>query len=283
VSFAVGSAGWKQFVQADINHDAGHGAEDRADKVSRNNGTPTSRQHQKSGISSEGADRFGQTAQCGVDEGFATAACRVIDRHGNTHALGNIVQGNSHGDGHTEPRILEGDEKSGQALGKIVDPDGQGGEETHAHKFVVMSVRCGLVLRMEQRFSLLVGARLVRILLRGNQIVDQADDENTREKGRRIEPRRHDVAVTRPGQRRLALGKNLHKGNVEHDASGKSGGDGEKTVVGPLGQKSDTTTHHRAQTGEQRQHEGRQQVLVRHSVLRELSPCDTEVNARPSR
>jgi len=88
------------------------------------------------------------------------------------------------------------------------------------------------VFGTKQDLDLLVRARFVQILRRGNHIAEQPDDENIRKKSR------HDIAVARPGQRYLTLGENFDERNIKDHTRRQAGGEREKTVVSPLGQNA---------------------------------------------
>jgi len=155
-------------------------------------------------ICRDGPERFGETAERSKNEHLLTTPRGEKNRHRHAHALR-----------------------------KLVNADGQRCEKAHADQLVVVRMtQRRTVFGTKQDLDLLVRARFVQILRRGNHIAEQPDDENIRKKSR------HDIAVARPGQRYLTLGENFDERNIKDHTRRQAGGEREKTVVSPLGQNA---------------------------------------------
>lgn len=80
------------------------------------------------------------------------------------------------------------------------------------------------------------------ILFFRNKIVDQANDKNSEKEETYIHPDSLDRSVSL-GQGGGPFLKNFNKRYVEHNACGKTGGYGEKAMVGLFGQEGNCTTN----------------------------------------
>lgn len=85
-------------------------------------------------------------------------------------ALWNVVNGDGHHNGDGDAGVLQGGDKGGQSLGKVMDGDGQGGHHPHAHQ-----LGCVAGVRF-QRLD------LMGIFLGGNALVNESDQEHPAEK-----------------------------------------------------------------------------------------------------
>lgn len=89
-----------------------------------------------------------------------------------------------------------------------------------------------------QGHCLCFGSDLVRVFPSRNQVVDQADDQHAAEERSGVDPVGPVVSVA-PGKCGNPFEEDLDERNVEHDASGETGGNREESVIGPLRGKSD--------------------------------------------
>ena len=88
----------------------------------------------------------------------------------------------------------------------------------------------------------------VWVFLFRNEVVDQANQQDSGKKETDIEPDPLNGAVGL-GQGDGTFLENLHKGDVKHDASGKTGGDGKEPVVGLLSHEGDDAADAGGQAG----------------------------------
>lgn len=96
------------------------------------------------------------------------------------------------------------------------------------------------------------GRLLVGILFFGNEVIDQADEEDSKKEESHIHPSSLDGAVhLRQGS--CPFLQDLDKRDVQHHPGGESRGDGEKTVIGFFGDKGDhapNTSGHASEEGQ---------------------------------
>ena len=162
----------------------------------------------------------------------------MINGNRDRDALWNVVNGDGHHNGDGDAGVLQGGDKGGQSLGKVMDGDGQGGHHPHAHQ-----LGCVAGVRF-QRLD------LMGIFLGGNALVNESDQEHPAEKGDDRAPAAPFLPQFRL-ERILGLGKNLDHGDINHDASGKAQADGQEFFVGMVGQKCDAASNPSAQPGQE--------------------------------
>ena len=145
------------------------------------------------------------------------------------------MQRDGDGDGDAQTRVLKRRQECGQALGEIVDPNGQGREQSHAQELRIVNAvvvgaggsvgrigrdgvevwqRSGIVVKW---LDLLLRVRLVRVLCRRDHVVDDSNEEDSREKRGRVDPVSPVIPVG-DYQSIGAFDKNLHKRHVQHHA-----------------------------------------------------------------
>jgi len=148
-----------------------------------------------------------------------------------------------------------------------MDADGQGGEQTRAHKMMIRAAvvveagggpfrigQCGggrfrrRRRRVVERPGFRFGVGFMGVHSRRDQIVDQADDQHAAEERGGVEPGTPVVAVVQ-GEGSQAFGKDLHEGYIEHDPGREARGRGEKSVIRPPGREGDDAPHPRGHAG----------------------------------
>ena len=271
MSLAVGAAGGEEFVDADVDHDAGDAGEENAHEgwgygsISAAAAGEGAEEEKGDG----GADGFGEAAEDGIEEGLAAVAGGIKDGDGNADAFGDVVEGDGDGDGEADAGVLEGGEEGGKAFGEVVDADGQGGEKAHAHElvvpvgmvvdavFLVLGGVLGLVFEVGQwGFGVVegtgfgFGVDFVGVFGGGDEIVDQADEEHAAEEAGDVGPGAP-MGAEGGGEFIAALDEDFGEGDVEHDAGGKSGGHGEEAVVGAVGGEGDHAADAGGHAGEE--------------------------------
>ena len=63
MALAVGPARRQQFIQADVDHDSGHAAEEHTHDLGRDGAGITTHKKPQPNVGDDGANRFGQTAE----------------------------------------------------------------------------------------------------------------------------------------------------------------------------------------------------------------------------
>ena len=138
MSFAVRPACWKQFIQAYVDHDAGHASKEYTHDLWWKRCVPATRKDSEYQIGNHGAYGFGKSAEQGIKESFLTVTGGVENRDRYTYSLGYIVQCNSHGNCHSEVGIVQGGKERGQPLREIVNADGKRSEQAHPHELMMV-------------------------------------------------------------------------------------------------------------------------------------------------
>ena len=144
-------------------------------------------------------------------------------------------------------RLLQRRDKGRHSLGEVVHGNGERGEHAHPHQ-LVLGRACGL--RVGRAWLAPRRLDFVRVLIAGDELVDQRDEQHTPEKRADGRPR-PGLQSQRAGQRLLRFGKNLHHGNIDHDAGGETETKGKKFIVCPLGEQRKRTAAARCQPCEQ--------------------------------
>jgi hypothetical protein len=90
VALAVGAAGGEEFVDADIDHDAGDATEEDAHDLGGEAAVGAAHEEAQAEIGDAGADGFGEAAEEGVEEGLAAVAGGVEDGDGDADAFGML-------------------------------------------------------------------------------------------------------------------------------------------------------------------------------------------------
>ena len=152
------------------------------------------------------------------------------------------MDGDRCGDGDTERRVVDRRHEGGDPLGEVVDTDDQSGHQPHAHQLTVTGAAVHLLDRVH----------LVRILERGHQPVDDADQQDAAEKAG---DRRRDACRGAPlgREQRLRFGEQLDERDVDHHAGRKTQRKREETYVGAVREKRDGAADTGRETGQQRQ------------------------------
>ena len=156
-----------------------------------------------------------------------------------------------------------------------MDGDGESGEETHAEEFAVgrgIGIGGGDLFHLEvfgggeggigvvEGVGFEFGVNFVGIFGMGNEGVDDADEGEPAEEGGGVDPVAEGIAVVL-NEGVGAFGEDFDEGDIEHNASGKTGGNGEKAEVGALGEKGKCATDAGGETCEKRESKGYPDVL----------------------
>jgi len=268
MAFPVCLARGDELVDADVDHDSGNTGEHDSHDLG---GHDLSFLEEKKDepVGDQGPYGFGQAAQEGIDEGPGAAARGVEDWHRDADPFRDVVHGDSDRDGDADTRVLERRKKCGQPFGKVVDPDGHGGEKPHTEEFPMILFRevhgfvllelifphrrgtagfdgDGSVVKWRRHFFRKNGMRVFRF---GHESVYKADQQHSAEKGCRVDPVAP-VASEGVNKGIEPLVKNFDKRHVQHDPGGKTGGDGKKTVIRPFCEEGNGASDACGQAGE---------------------------------
>ena len=139
-----------------------------------------------------------------------------------------------HGDAHPQLRVGQGPEEGGQALGKVVDADGQGSEQPHTQKTAALSRITAVQNRWPTLPTITAGGELLQsagCIVHRQPAIDQghADDAD--------EEAEHGGGITEAGpqerhQHQPRLRQDLHQRYVHHGAGGEAQRQGEEAMAG---------------------------------------------------
>ena len=143
--------------------------------------------------------------------------------------------------------------EGGNSLGEVVDADGQGCHDAHAHQTRVARAVV----------HLLDEVRLVGVLERGDQAVDQTDQQDAGEETRHGD---HTAEARAPFGREgdLRLVEELDQRDVDHHSARESEREGEQAFVRTPGQKGDGASDSGGQTGAERQQQREEYLVTLH-------------------
>src|SRR6056297_4272917 len=150
------------------------------------------------------------------------------------------MQGNCHGYGYTQSRILQSSQESGQPLRKIVNTYGKSCEKAHPKELATVSI-IRICIEGDLLFHTVIhiciplqyhrfivkgsrdpfGADLMRVFSLGNEIVYQTNKNNSSKERSHVDP----VGPVFPigqGKGFLPLQEYLNKGNIKHYPCGKT-------------------------------------------------------------
>jgi len=128
VAFAISAAGGQKLIQADVNHDSCDGGKTCAHHLA---GDIAAKDNPQAEVTDGCPNGFRQSAEERVGKGLSSASGGVEKRHRNADPFWNIVEGDGHGDGDPDLGIFQRGQKSGESFGKVVEGDGERGEEGH--------------------------------------------------------------------------------------------------------------------------------------------------------
>ena len=259
--FAVFTGCGQQFVDRDEDHDARHPGQDAAHQRRRHEG----RQHQPC---QHGPDRFGEAREQRQPESLFAVARGVVNRDRDGDAFGDVVDGDGYGDRDAQGHVVHRRREGGDAFREVVDADGQRRHHAHAHQFRV----AGLMVH------LLDAVGFVGVLERGNQPVDNADQQDAREETRHGDDRaRMSAPFGREG--RIRLLEQLHERDVNHHAARQAQRERQQSLVGAFGEEGDGAADARCEARAERQQQGNKYVVFFHADRFGLF-CKNSTNSR---
>mmetsp|Transcript_28424 Transcript_28424/g.57730 ORF Transcript_28424/g.57730 Transcript_28424/m.57730 type:complete len:256 (-) Transcript_28424:422-1189(-) len=112
----VAVRGGEEFCKGDVDHHTGHQPEHDAVR----HVVDLAAQHR---VPEQRPDRLAHAAQRRPHEGPQPRAGRVVDGHGDTHALGDVVDGNGDSNSATQRGVRHGPDEGREALGEVVHGD----------------------------------------------------------------------------------------------------------------------------------------------------------------
>ena len=123
--------GRQQFVQRNVHHDAGHESKHHAE-------SRFAEYAAENDISQYGAQRLGQARKGAVPKRFAFAARGVVNGQRHGYALGHVVYGHGHRNGHAQRDIFHRRHKGGQPFGEIMHGQSQRRKKPQMFEFVFL-------------------------------------------------------------------------------------------------------------------------------------------------
>lgn len=141
---------------------------------------------------------------------------------------GMLWMGDGRGDGYAEGHVVHRRSEGGDAFGEVVDADGQRRHHAHAHQ-------TGIVRLM---VHLLDSVCFVGVLDRGDQPVDDADQQNAREETRHGDDHAR-VCAPFGREGRVCLLEQLDERDVDHHAAREAQRERKQPFVGAFGEEGD--------------------------------------------
>ena len=241
----------QEFIEADVDHHAGHAGEHQAQQGVGEHGP------QKQ-IAHKGTQGFGHAGGHGNPEGLTPAAGGVVNRRRHRQPLGNVVDGDGDGDADAQARAGEGPQKGEQPLGKVVDGDRQRREQASAQQVGLrlrVAVPAGLQGRGEGRLG------------QGQQAVDQGDGSHAGKQGQHCQGMAGLVAQ-RAAEDDPGLGQDLHERHVEHHPRREAEGDAEHAGTEPPVEQAKHAAEAGGESGRHGEQEGEDNPRIQNLGIR---------------
>ena len=85
---------------------------------------------------------FSKSGESGPEYSFPLAPCGIVDGHGHTYPLWDVVDGYSKGQDSSEGERRQTAHKGGYPFGEVVDGNGQSSQNTHAGQVLLVMDNC---------------------------------------------------------------------------------------------------------------------------------------------
>mmetsp|Transcript_11853 Transcript_11853/g.39402 ORF Transcript_11853/g.39402 Transcript_11853/m.39402 type:complete len:268 (+) Transcript_11853:147-950(+) len=124
--------GGEEFLQRNVHHHPPHHPEQRAVRLVRH-AVPVKHQ-----VPKHPADGLANSTHKAPPKPFPLASRRVVHRHRDAHAFGDVVHRDGHGERDAELHVRQRGDERRQTFGEVVQPDGDRGHEAHVFQVLLV-------------------------------------------------------------------------------------------------------------------------------------------------